>query len=159
MPTGPRRASVAGSGHPREESVARPRRRALALLTGLYAMGLSGILLWPDHIDRDAGFAYAVIYAAFPGADPLQVDFVLNVVLFVPFGAILALSVRRRPWIVILVSLIVPVLAETVQAFFLAGRTASVADVFANVVGAFVGAIGTGALRRRLTREHARGCG
>lgn len=147
--------SVALSGRRRGEPRGRPPRRTVALLTGLYAAGLSVILLWPDHIDRDAGFAYAAIYTAFPRADPLQVDFALNVLLFVPFGVLLALLLRRRPWVVIVVSLIVPVLAETAQAFFLPGRTASVGDVVANALGALIGAVGTEVIRRRLTRDHA----
>lgn len=127
------------------------------ILTGLYAVALAVILLWPDHLDRDAGFAYGLIYAAFPGASPLHVDFALNVVLFVPFGVLLALFVGCRPWAVLGVSLGVPVLVETAQALFLPGRTASAADVVANATGALVGAIITAFVRRRVTRRHTRG--
>ena len=150
-PRGP--ASGRGARPVREISA---RRRALLVLGGLYAVGLAVILLWPDHLDRDAGFAYGVIYAVFPGADPLQVDFALNVLLFVPFGVLLAVFLRRWPWVVLVVSLGVPTIIETAQALLLPGRTASAGDVVANAVGALAGVTVTALACRRVTRTHTR---
>ncbi|MFJ4037412.1 VanZ family protein [Microbacterium sp. NPDC090007] len=131
----------------------RPRRLVVGFLAGSYVVGLAVVLLWPDHLDRDVGLLYGILSAMFPTASAGQVDFALNVALFVPFGVMSSFLLGRRSAAVVAVALAVPIAVETVQALFLPARTASVADVVANVVGALTGAVLTGVIRRRLTRD------
>ncbi len=67
------------------------------------------------------------------------IDFVLNILLFVPLGmgvAILSGSARKT----ILAGLVLSLLVEAVQYFFISGRYASVGDVLTNTTGAGLGA-------------------
>jgi len=131
-------------------------RRVLFAVTAAYLVALGIVLLWPDHIDRNAGAAYAVLYAVFPGATATAMDFGLNVVLFLPFGALLATILRGHPWVLAGVAWVVPLFVELFQGVFLPGRTSSVLDVAANTLGGLIGAALTAALRRAIAHRHAR---
>ena len=86
-----------------------PVRDAVATaVTAVYLAALGVILLWPDHLDRKAGAAYAVLYELFPGATPRTMDFGLNVVLFVPFGVVLGVVLRGHPWRLLGIACAVP---------------------------------------------------
>lgn len=125
-------------------------------MTAVYLAALGVILLWPDHLDRKAGAAYAVLYELFPGATPRTMDFGLNVVLFVPFGVVLGVVLRGHPWRLLGIACAVPLLVEIFQGVFLPGRTSSVVDVVANALGALIWAaamaLGRGLLIGRRTR-------
>jgi hypothetical protein len=138
---------------------ARPsaRRRYVATtVAAVYLAALGVLLLWPDHPDRDAGAAYAVLYGLFPGATPVTMDFGLNVVLFVPFGVVLAVLLRGHPWRLIGVAGVVPLTIEIVQAVFLPGRTSSALDVVANTLGGLIGALSVALSRRLLAHLRTR---
>ncbi|WP_150952961.1 VanZ family protein [Microbacterium testaceum] len=132
------------------------RRHVAMIVAAVYLCGLGVILLWPDHLDRHAGAAYAILYALFPGATAETMDFGLNVVLFAPFGVLLSALLRGHPWRLLGVAWVVPLLVEIFQGVFLPGRTSSALDVAANTVGGVVGAVATVVVRRFLTRSHTR---
>lgn len=71
-----------------------------------------------------------------------KLEFLANVVMFVPFGFLIALALPRRLIWVTLV--LVPAFSgaiELFQAVALSARFATVMDVFANTVGGYTGAI------------------
>lgn len=71
-----------------------------------------------------------------------QLEWAANVILFIPFGLLIALMLRTRWWGLLAVGIVVAsTVIEVGQALFLPGRVASFADILANVLG---GAIGIG---------------
>jgi len=138
---------------------ARPsvRRRYVATtVAAVYLAALGAILLWPDHPDRDAGAAYAVLYRLFPVATPVTMDFGLNIILFVPFGIVLGVLLKGHPWRLIGVAAVVPLAIEVVQGVFLPGRTSSALDVVANTLGGLIGALSIALSRRLFANRRAR---
>jgi glycopeptide antibiotics resistance protein len=70
------------------------------------------------------------------------VEFVANILLFVPLGAIVVLFLGpRRWWWGALVGFAVSACIEVGQLLFLSHRVATINDVVANTGGAFVGAV------------------
>ncbi|WP_295852927.1 VanZ family protein [uncultured Microbacterium sp.] len=133
------------------------RRYVMTSVAVFYLVALGVILLWPDHLDRHADGAYAILYALFPGATSGTLDFGLNVVLFLPFGVLLATLLRGHPWRLLGIAWVVPLLVEIFQGVFLPGRTSSAVDVVANTLGGVIGAVSTVVVRRYLTRRRTRG--
>jgi glycopeptide antibiotics resistance protein len=89
-----------------------------------------------------------IVDALTPPFEPLLAEVVLNVVLFVPFGAALALrrvSVGRT----VLAAVALSATVELAQLLVVSGRTTSVDDVLLNTAGAW---IGHAALWARTTR-------
>ena len=71
-----------------------------------------------------------------------QLESFANVLLFVPFGLLIALLSPTRWWWAVIVGLIlVAICIELGQAVFLPGRVASMGDVLANSTGGVVGVI------------------
>lgn len=132
---------------------ARARGIATVLATG-YLVALALLLFWPVHVDADAGPFYAALLRIAPAAFPLGVDPTLNVVALVPFGVILACVFPGRPFVILGLAWVVPLLVEIAQGVFLPGRTSSAVDVAANTVGGVIGAVGL-SVARRLHRTRA----
>lgn len=128
----------------------------MTIVAAVYLVALGIILLWPDHLDRHAGAAYALLYRLFPGATGETMDFGLNVVLFIPFGVVLSAILRGHPWRLLGIAWVVPLLVEIVQGVFLPGRTSSALDVAANTLGGLIGAVSAVVAGRLLTRFHTR---
>lgn len=137
---------------------------AICLLVAAFATVLA-LTLWPTHVDGSArsGFEWFSERLANRGIHlPFGygfVEFVLNIVLFVPPAAILAylLNGRHTAW-VILTGVAVSLFVEMVQLRVLDGRTATVQDVLANSLGAAVGAVVVAvwlAFRRRTSERVA----
>ncbi|WP_295838095.1 VanZ family protein [uncultured Microbacterium sp.] len=138
--------------------VSRRRPSVGAVVAAVYLLALAVILLWPEHLDRHAGAVYRVFFRLFPGAGADSADVVINVLLFLPLGALLAPLLTRRPWAALVVAIGVPTLVELTQAVFLPGRTASVLDVIANGAGTIAGAVAVALWRRRASaRERVSG--
>lgn len=139
-------------------AVRRGRRSRLttALASG-YLVALTLIVLWPRHVDSGAGPVYAVLLKYAPAAFPFGVDATLNVVLLLPFGMILARLFPGRPFVILGLAWVVPLLIEIAQGLFLPGRTSSALDVAANTVGGVAGAALIG-LGRRLRRHRSERC-
>lgn len=134
-----------------------PRARGRVLATGLasvYLVVLAAVLFWPQHIDSQAGALYDVLLRVAPAAFPFGIDPTLNVVMMVPFGAILATVLPGRPLVILGVAWVVPLIAEIAQGLFLPGRTSSAVDVAANTLGGILGAAGLATVRRLTRRRH-----
>ena len=126
-----------------------PRGRRLPLvLTGLYAVTLLLVGLWPSHVDKNVDVV---------GSPPVQwmirhldlsrlqaysvVEFTANVALFVPVGALTMMWSPKRRWVhAVLLGFAVSGAVEILQDVFRPARTASWADVLANTLGAALGA-------------------
>jgi hypothetical protein len=88
--------------------------------------------------------------------DPrVTADFLANVILFVPAGAALVLA-GGRPAFVMVFAVLLTVLIESTQYFFLPNRDANVLDALANSVGAGVGVMAAGVLLRMHTQSPRR---
>ncbi|MBT1002482.1 VanZ family protein [Paenarthrobacter sp. DKR-5] len=136
-------------------------RRLLPL--GLYLAALAVIAYWPTHVDAPVrGQLFAVLHLLHLDGVPGFIDYAFveslaNVLLFVPLGAWAGWLPRRpRPLAPALAGLAVSCLIEAGQLLFLSGRTASWADVAANVAGAVVGGTAVYALRRARDGNPAR---
>ena len=84
---------------------------------------------------------------------PERVEFLLNVVAFVPvslFGGLLWTRATWRDWTA--VGFAASLLVEVVQAVVLDGRSATHADVVANTLGALVGSLAAAGVLRVLAR-------
>jgi glycopeptide antibiotics resistance protein len=124
-----------------------PRRsHTLVVCAGTaYGLALLGIAIWPQHVDESLGLRIYHWYAV--------VEFVANIVLFVPFGALVMLSSRHVRWSrMVLGGLLVSGSVELVQAALLQGRTGSLQDVVANTIGATIGGGVVLGLRRAESR-------
>ncbi|QEO14179.1 VanZ family protein [Agromyces intestinalis] len=130
-------------------------RAARIVLWALVAVAAVAVLA---PIPLDAGNGGVVWHllrvlrrAGLPGFVTYDVlEFIANVVLFVPVGALLALELPARRWgLAVAVAAAASVAIEAVQAIVLVARVSSIADVAANVVGALIGALIVRAVRRR----------
>lgn len=121
--------------------------RVLGLvLLAVYVLLVGFIVLWPTHVDDISSGRYVLMFlhtGHSQGWLPLwftyqTVEWLSNVVMFVPGGFLMALLFERvRSW--------VPLLAfattcgvESTQ-YFMPGRTSSVWDIVANTLGGTVG--------------------
>ena len=104
---------------------------ALAILAALVAIAVPTLTPTPLATPT-AGFC--VICGSLGG-----VDFALNVVLFVPFGAAVW-NVRRRLLDAMVTGLLVSVAIELLQFRTIVGRDATLGDVLANTLGSLAGA-------------------
>ena len=119
-----------------------------------YVVALTLIALWPTPVDRGAAGMLAAITRGVPWLTYDVIETAANVVLFIPFGALLTL-VRPRsasPWRVLGIALAATLAIELAQAVLLPERTPSVRDVVANLSGAAIGLLGVLWFRRRRDR-------
>jgi glycopeptide antibiotics resistance protein len=86
---------------------------------------------------------------------PEHYGVLLNVLLFVPVGALLAALLRGRWWAAVLVAALCSAAIEAVQSRWLE-RIGSVDDLVANTVGAALGALALTLRRRRRSRRAGR---
>lgn len=112
--------------------------RRFTLIAYLCALAL--IALWPARVDEGADALLAAVTAAFPAITYDVVEVGANVLLFVPFGALLATLVRSRA-IVVLLAFASSTAIELMQAVALEQRTPSAIDVLANLTGACLGVV------------------
>lgn len=118
-----------------------------------YGVILAAIAFWPVPVDSGSRGLLDAISAAVPWLSYDVIEISANVLLFVPLGALLALVLPRRRWLVLPIALVVSVLIEVAQALFLAQRTSSVSDVIANFSGAVLGLLVVMVATRRSTRS------
>lgn len=105
----------------------------------LYGAALAFIAFWPVPVDREATGLLRALARALPLLTYNRVEFAANVVLFVPFGILLALAMPRQRVFVVPLALLVTGVIEASQALFLDERTATFRDIVANTAGATVG--------------------
>ncbi|CAN5286984.1 hypothetical protein BH11ACT5_BH11ACT5_14560 [soil metagenome] len=112
------------------------------MLLGVYVVALAVIALSPVSPIRGLDLSQELDAAGMGWVTYTQLESFANVVLFVPFGLLIALLVPTRWWWVVVVGLVLIAGGiELGQALFLPGRVPSIDDVLANSTG---GAIGVG---------------
>lgn len=122
-------------------------RRAGWALALLYVLAVGFTVFWPVHVDSgDSGETLRRLLEAGHSAGWLpawfgyaQVEWLSNVVMFMPGGLLAVLLLRpRSPWLVPLGGLAATLFIESVQ-HFIPGRTSSPLDVLANTLGCVIG--------------------
>lgn len=149
----------------------REREREIALavfvlfMIGLLALALQGRYQMPmrmlasarERINTGVGinlvpFRSIQAYFVHYGLDGFLVNFVGNIVMFVPwgFGLTLLWKKNQRIWIIALYSLGLTVMIETIQLFI--GRSVDVDDLILNFTGSCLGAGVCHILRKKFPR-------
>ena len=136
--------------------------RMLVVASVAYAVGL-GVLVagpWGQDLNDLTVRCYTFFRYDWPIAPPMgrcrtHYGVLLNVLLFVPVGALLAALLRGRWWAAVLVAGLCSAAIEVVQSRWLE-RIGSVDDLVANTVGAALGALALTLRRRRRSRRAGR---
>ncbi|MGB4778213.1 VanZ family protein [Microbacterium sp.] len=113
-------------------------RRPQAWLIG-YLVLLTAIAFWPVPVDSGAGPLLRLITRILPMLTYHRIEFSANILLFVPFGLLVALLLPRRRYLVLPIAIIAAMLIESTQGVLLGARTASLLDIVANTTGACAG--------------------
>lgn len=119
------------------------------VLLAVYIAALAAIAFWPQRVDAAADGMLADVTLRLPWLTYDLIEFSANIILFMPFGMLLAWSLRGRVLPAIVVVVLASASIEVAQGLFLAERTASLLDVVANVSGGVVGAVVAGLMVRR----------
>ena len=136
-------------------------RRFLAALVTAYVVGLAVVVTspWGWELNRLTVRLYVFFRVDWPIAPesigPEHYGVLLNVLLFMPLGVLLAAATGRPWWWVGLAALAGSALAELVQWGWLA-RDGSWSDVVANTLGGLVGAVAVSLLGRPRSRRAGR---
>lgn len=104
------------------------------------------ITLWPEQVDNGkSGMVKAVLKALHTLGVPdtfkyRHLEFVSNIIMFVPLGYFLGLIIKRWWWLIAFaVPPILSAIVETSQLLFLPARVPSALDVLANTMGGWIG--------------------
>jgi len=136
-----------------------PARRAIVGALAVYLALVARVTLWPAPASTEtfdvvrealAWLALRDVPVTYAG---LEVS--ANVVMFVPFGVLVGLLVRRW-WVVMALACGTSALIELAQLLFLPTRVPTVQDVVANTLGAGLGLVGLWAVRAASVRRRAR---
>jgi glycopeptide antibiotics resistance protein len=138
----------------------RSHRLAVALGLG-YFVALACIVFWPSPVDRpvDHSLFETIGWVRSLGIPPWLfsynvIEFTANILMFAPFGIIVALRMPRRLWwVAVMAGALASAAVELSQGLFLAQRDASWSDIVANTAGAAVGALAVLGARARLRRK------
>ena len=139
------------------------RRRMVMLMLVVYAMFVMVITLTPrmpgsGFVSRLVERVLASLHARglFENVDFLVVEFLGNILMFVPLGVFVALLVSRRYWWVLLfLGTVFSGIIELGQLLFLADRYSEVRDLISNSTGFLLGA--TASVMFRLIVAHRDG--
>lgn len=130
--------------HTSSGSLVRPTFATLGLV--MYGALVAYVTLTPTPIDRGMQRGISVILAAIHRRGVpewfgyAELEFSMNIVMFVPLGFFLTLLFARNvQWLAIFLLPAVSVAIELTQLWFLASRYATVPDVIANSVGGWIG--------------------
>lgn len=104
-----------------------------------YAVILATIAFWPTPVDQGAGALLRAITRIIPVLTYERIEFLANIVMFVPLGLLLTLIITSNRWLVLPIAFLTTVAVESVQAVALAARTPSILDIIANTAGACLG--------------------
>lgn len=119
----------------------------------LYAAVLAAIAVWPVPVDRGAGPFLAFVQRIVPVLTYARIEFGANILLFLPFGVLLTLILRRSRYLIMPIAFVTTVVIESVQGIVLSLRTPSVLDIVANTAGACVGLLIVVGLEARRSRR------
>mgnify|MGYP001407061018 CR=1 FL=1 len=125
----------------------------------VYFVALALIAFWPTPIDRAAGSFLLRLGRVVPLLSYTRIEFTANVLLFVPFGVLVALLLRVHRYLAVGFGLGLSIGIECVQWIALPARTPSIYDVLANTAGAALGFLIvqlSAAIRSRRTLDEAR---
>jgi len=120
-------------------------RGALAAAVAIYAAGITANTVFPIYLDKPPRTEpWTPALALIPFVDYEVHDALINVVVFIPLGILVALVLERPVWWKVVVialgaSLAIELLQLAVQALFLGGHVADVNDLIFNVSGAAFG--------------------
>ncbi|MFB9166353.1 VanZ family protein [Arthrobacter psychrochitiniphilus] len=125
------------------------RRKVAIILVVGYFVALAAIVFWPTPVDRPVGgellnFLRWLRSLSIPQwiASYTTIEFTANVIMFIPFGIIVA--VRLRPylwWLALPAGALLSAIIELSQNYFLPERFGDPRDVVANASGALLGAL------------------
>lgn len=123
------------------------QRTVIRVLVG-YLVLLAAIVFWPSPVDApvDSALSKVLLFLHRHGAPQWVnynlVEFTANIAMFVPFGVLLALILKRsHRWFAVVICFAATCFIELSQLLFLSHRVASMGDIVANTAG---GIIGTG---------------
>ncbi len=118
----------------------RPRWMTAALwtLAVAYGIALACLVLWPTPVDAPLHPLLTSITREAPWLTYARIEFAANILLFVPFGFLFTLILRRAHYVVLPAAAAVTVSVESWQSV-VGERTSSLWDIVANVTGAGVG--------------------
>lgn len=122
-----------------------PGRAVLAAVIGVYAAGIVGNSIFPIFLDPPPqSEPWTSAIALIPFVDYEVEDALVNMLVFVPIGIIVALLLRRPTWWRVIalaagVSLGVELMQLAAQRFFAGGHIADVDDLLFNVAGGALG--------------------
>ncbi len=125
--------STASAGRPWVSRILDPH-----VLLGVYLFLLTLIALWPTPVDSDARPFLRAVARIVPVLTYPRIEFAANILLFVPFGLLLALILRQR-YLIVPIAFVASVTIESVQALMIDKRVPSVMDIIANLAGACIG--------------------
>lgn len=121
---------------------ASPRIGVVArILLAAYAITLTLIAFWPTPVDGSefAGRVKGFLVRVVPGLTYERLEFGANIMLFVPFGVLLALVFAASRYLVVPTIFVTSFTIECIQGLLLPDRTPSLYDVLANVAGGCFG--------------------
>lgn len=116
-------------------------------------------MLWPTPVERPiyGEIKNVIDFAQQAGATAVSfnsLEFVSNIAMFVPLGALGVLAFPRvRWWSIPIAAVAVSGAIELVQLALISERNASVLDIVANTGGALVGAVVASAVRALIRRR------
>ena len=114
----------------------------------MYLVALAVIALSPMNPIRGVDLSQELNSTGLGWVTYTQLESFANVVLFIPFGLLIALLVPTKWWWLVIVGLIVVAgCIELGQALFLPGRVPSIDDVLANSTGGIAGVVLAGVIR------------
>lgn len=110
---------------------------------GVLVCGICTVLLWPTRVDADVSphlerVIRALQNRGFGLVTYARIEFVANVVMFVPLGFLLAFA-SRNPAFSLMFGVALSACGELAQSRFLPDRVASLRDVLANSTGTALG--------------------
>ncbi|NVM94383.1 VanZ family protein [Arthrobacter sp. AETb3-4] len=125
------------------------RHRMATPVAVMYFAALGAIVFWPSPVDRPIDGALMHFIGWLHGHGLPQwfigyrkVEFAANILMFVPFGVIIAARLRRGFWwVAVMAAAVLSGLIELAQALFLPARLPAWSDIAANTSGALVGAV------------------
>ena len=119
------------------------------VLVVLYFVALAAIVFWPSPVDRPIDGALMQVIQWLHGHGLPQwfigyrkVEFAANILMFVPFGVIIAVRLHRKFWwVAVAAAAMLSSLIELAQAMLLPERVPAWSDIVANTSGALIGAL------------------
>jgi glycopeptide antibiotics resistance protein len=124
------------------------RHPVLSLLVVVYLAALAMLTLTPSPVGDRAFSLLGRLVAVLQGHERTDwvgyslVEFVANIVVFVPLGLLVALIVGRRHWLmVIMTGLLASCWIELAQGIWIGDRVADARDIASNTIGTALGVV------------------